>query len=447
MTYEEAIIYIDKANRFGSVLGLDRIKVLLKRLGNPEKDLKFIHVAGTNGKGSICTFITSILEAEGYCVGRYISPTLFDYRERIQVGGNYIDKTSLAEIITVISKACHDFLDEGLEHPTIFEIETAMSFIYFKKLACDFVVLEVGLGGRFDSTNVIPTSLISVIGAIGLDHTEILGNSLGAIAFEKAGIIKAAQPVVIYEQDREVVDVIIDQCLGMASEPVLTDWKQLSVLESTVDCQIFDYKQYHKLSIHLTGLFQINNAATAIEAVWQLIQLGYPISETAIFTGLRNAKWPGRFEVIHRKPLIIADGAHNPDGARALAASVQKYFKNKRVLLVMGVFKDKDYQEILEILSSQGDILIAYKPNHERGLSSNVLAAAAGRYFQQVYDKGDISNALNTALEFAAEDDVIIFFGSLSTISQICDIIHGTMGRIPGSKGHAFHACMKKQPE
>lgn len=423
MTYEEAMEYVEQTNRFGSVLGLERIKKLLDYLGNPEKDLKIIHVAGTNGKGSICTFIASILESSGYQVGRYISPALFEYRERIQINGDYIDKASVAEMITTISRVGQRFLEEGIEHPTIFEIETAMSFMYFQKRACDFVVLEVGLGGRFDSTNVIPTSLISVIGAIGLDHTDILGDSLGGIAFEKAGIIKACQPVVIYAQDQEAVDVIMAQCILKKSRPVLTEWEQLSVKESIIGSQTFDYKQHHNLEISLTGMHQVKNAATAIEVVGQLEVLGYPVDEGAMKSGLKSARWPGRFQIIHQKPTMIVDGAHNPDGAKALADCIKMFFKNKKVILVMGIFLDKDYRQILEIMSSCGEMLIAYKPNHQRGLSSEILAAKADNCFERVYDGADAHHAISIALDNASEEDVIITFGSLSTINEICDIM------------------------
>lgn len=425
MTYEEAIAYIDKMNRFGSVLGLDRIKKLLDYLGNPEEGLKIIHVAGTNGKGSICTFIASILESNGYKVGRYISPTLFDYRERIQINGSYIDKDSVAEMLTTISEICRRLLVEGSEHPTIFEIETAMSFMYFKKMACDFVVLEVGLGGRFDSTNVIASSLVSVIGAVGLDHTDILGDSLSAIAFEKAGIIKACQPVVIYDQEQEVLDIIMSQCIRKKSRPILTDWEQLGVRKSDVDGQIFDYKQYKEMEIHLAGLFQIKNAATAIEVIEQLREMGYPISETSIIAGLRKAKWPGRFQVIHRKPMIIVDGAHNPDGAKALTDCIKNYFIDKKVIFVMGVFSDKDYKGILEVIAPWAKILITYKPDNRRGLPSAVLAAKAKPYFSDIYDGIDVKNALSIALDHAEEENIIISLGSLSTICEICDIIQG----------------------
>jgi len=422
-TYEEAIAYIDKTSRFGSILGLDRIKKLLDSLGNPEKDLKFIHVAGTNGKGSICTFIASILESSGYRVGRYISPALFEYRERIQINGDYIDEASVTESMTTISRVCQRFLEEGIEHPTIFEIETAMSFMYFKKKACDFVVLEVGLGGRFDSTNAIASSLISVIGAIGLDHTDILGDSLGAIAFEKAGIIKACQPVVIYAQDQEAVDVIMAQCIRKKSKPALTDWEQLSVKESIIGRQTFDYKQHHNMEITLTGMHQVKNAATAIEVIEQLAFLGYTVDESAMKSGLKSARWPGRFQIIHQKPMMIVDGAHNPDGAKALADCIKMYFKNKKVILVMGVFLDKDYSQILEIMSSCGETLIVYKPNHQRGLSSEILAAEAEDYFEHVDDGVDVHHAISIAIDNASEEDVIISFGSLSTIGEICDIM------------------------
>ncbi len=423
MTYRETMDWIQQIGKSGIILGLDRMEELLNRLGRPEQDLKMIHVAGTNGKGSVCTFIAAILEAAGYKVGRYISPTLYDYRERIQINGIYIEPEALAEGMSEIREICEAMAAEGMEAPTVFEVETALGFWYFKKNGCDFVVLETGMGGRLDSTNAAAHPILSVITSISMDHMAQLGNTLSEIAFEKAGILKPGTPAVIGPQKPEAMAVLLEQCREKHISPEVGDWNRLTVKERRLfeARQIFDYKQYKNLTIHLGGTYQVENACIAIEAV-EALKLENPM-RTAIIQGLSRAKWPGRFQCLSREPLIFIDGAHNADGAAALRESVEAYFPEQRKILIMGVFADKDYRAILEEMHSVSKTLISFTPENIRGLDSAELKNAARPYFEQVIDAKTAGNALDIAKKQAKSGDVIIIFGSLSTISTFCDIL------------------------
>ena len=422
MTYEETMDWIQQIGKSGIVLGLERMEELLNRLGRPERALNIIHVAGTNGKGSVCTFIAAILEAAGYKVGRYISPTLYDYRERIQMNGAYIEPEVLTEGMSRIREICESMAADGLEVPTVFEVETALSFWYFKKKSCDFVVLETGMGGRLDSTNVVEHPVLSVITSISMDHMAQLGNTLSAIAFEKAGILKSGTPAVLASQKPEAMDVLLAQCREKNIPSAVVAWDQMVVRERRLFVhQTFDYKQYKGLSIHLDGTYQVENACLAIEAI-EALKLETPM-QRAITQGLSGARWPGRCQCLSKEPLIFIDGAHNPDGTAALRETIETYFPERRKILVMGVFADKDYEAILKEMHSVSEMLISFTPQNVRGLDSGDLKIAAQRYFDQAIDGKTGENALEIAKKQAGPEDVIIIFGSLSTISTFCDIL------------------------
>ena len=429
MTYEETLAWIHQMEQFGINLGLTRMEHLLERMERPERKLQIIHVAGTNGKGSVCTFVSAILQAAGYSVGRYISPTLFEYRERIQVDGEPIEKEALAKGMSIARSCCEAMAAEGLEVPTIFEIETAVGFWYFLEKGCDYVVLETGMGGRLDSTNVIEHPVLTVITSISMDHMAQLGDSLAAIASEKAGILKSGVPAVFYPQETESFDVLKRVCTEKGIEYVTADWDLLKINERTLSegesrleaTQIFDYKHYRNLTIHLAGTYQVKNACLAVEAM-EALDLKQ-VTETQIYEGLAAARWPGRFECLAKEPLIFIDGAHNPEGARSLKESIQTYFPNRHIRLIMGVFKDKDYGEILRIMSEVSDTLIAFTPDHPRGLKSDELCGLAQSYFKNVVDKKTAEEAMNYAKAESDADSMIVSFGSLSTIARICELV------------------------
>lgn len=434
MTYEEALDFIDKISVSGMKPGLERMVRLLDELAHPERACRIIHVAGTNGKGSVCTFIAAILQAAGYKVGRYISPTLYDYRERIQVNGQWIGKADVAACMAPVCEAAARLEADGVAEPTVFEAETAMAFIYFKKMNCDFVLLEAGMGGRMDATNVIGKPVLSVITAIGMDHMAYLGDTIAAIAREKGGIIKKGCPVVMDGSNEKAVQVLTDICRERGCPYRVMRPATLRLRASSLtEGQFFDYNEWPMLRTQMPGSYQTANAAVALEAVEQLrtmngdsranAGLRQCLTEDVIRKGIEAAWWPGRFEIIGRKPLIIADGAHNPDGARALAASIRQYLDGRRIILVMGVFADKDYGQMLLIMSEISDTLITFKPDQPRGLDAQKLADAAENDYDHIEAAISQSDAIQRALVLCGTEDVIISFGSLSTIAGLCDIL------------------------
>ena len=428
-TYEETMAWIEQIGKSGIHLGLERMNELLERMGHPERSLKIIHVAGTNGKGSVCTMIAAILKTAGYKVGRYISPTLYDYRERIQINGDYIEKEALTEGMSRIRQIYGEMERDGIELPTVFEAETALGFWYFKEKACDYVVLETGMGGRLDSTNVVEHPVLTVLTSISMDHMAQLGNTLTEIASEKAGILKNGVAAVVYPQQKEAMDVIervsrekniswtvVDtERLRVGARQIFEDGRGLKLQ------QTFDYKDYRDLNVYLGGTYQVKNACLAIEAV-EALALNRPL-EPLIREGLSEARWPGRFECLSKRPLMFVDGAHNPEGAVSLRETIRTWFPEKRCLLVMGVFADKDYPSILKAMAPVSDTFISFTPENARGLESERLAAAAEAFYANVLDGGTAEGALNLAGAWAGDGDIIIIFGSLSTISTICDII------------------------
>ena len=419
MNYEEALQYINQLNSKGIALGLERIEALLDRLGNPQKGQRFIHVAGTNGKGSVCAFLDSALREAGLRVGRYISPTLYDYRERIQIDGQYISKQAVASLLTTIQQACVQMERQGLEPPTVFEVETALAFLYFAEQHCDYVLLEVGMGGRLDSTNVITQPVLSVITPISLDHTRMLGDHLAAIAAEKGGIVKPHCPAVLGPQQPEAQAVLTARCQQCGIMPLQVDVNQIQKQQWSWQGQRFSYGRWSQLTIGLSGDYQRVNGAIAIEAL-QLLQKEEPaLTDEAIRAGLTKARWPGRFEIIGQAPLFVVDGAHNPAGAQALAQTLQEHFAGKRIWLLLGVFRDKDYQQIGAILSGCSQTVFCFQPQHERGLEAELLAAAVAPYFQQVQVAESAEQAVQQVLQRADREDVVVSCGSLSTIGAV----------------------------
>ena len=421
MTYEEAIAYIDEINnKKGSVYGLERVRELELRMGHPCADLKIVHVTGTNGKGSFCTFLAEILKAAGYMVGRFISPTILDYRERIQNDGCWISKNQVADYMTRIRKVCDEMMQEGFEQPTAFEIETVMAFLYFKEMCSDIVLLEVGMGGLGDSTNIIPAPVLSVITSISLDHTAFLGHTLAEIAEEKSGIIKG-NPALIYAQEPEVMDVVQKQCEKTGSPLTVVDFSKANVQTQTVDGQIFDFENLKGLNMKMLGAYQIYNACAAVKAAEVLEIL---LTEDAVRTGLLNARWPGRFELISTEPTVVVDGAHNPAGAKSLARSLEIFFEHRRKILIAGIFADKNYQEMLSVMSEVSDTIIVHRPRNARGLDAKMLAVTAQKYFRNVTICDSLLDAVDNARQQIHQpDDVIVSFGSLSTVKELYDIM------------------------
>lgn len=426
MDYNEALDYIHGTLKFGSKLGLHNIASLLELMGNPQKKLRFIHVAGTNGKGSTVAFISSILIEAGYKTGIFTSPYIERFTERICIDHEEIEGKDLARIMAMVKEKIEIMLARGENHPTEFEIVTAIAFQYYYEQNCQAVVLEVGLGGRYDSTNVIDTPLVSVITTISYDHMDILGDTLAKIAFEKAGIIKEKGDVVLYPQIPEVENVFRQVCREKGAKLHTADFSGLVVKEYGVEGQVFDINDpvfhslaYENLKISLMGEHQVRNAVLAVKTVGILVEKGFRIAPQSLRRGLENARWAGRLEVLCKEPLFIIDGAHNAEGAAILSHTLDKYFPDKKRILMVGVLRDKDYGSIVTDLARTAHAVIAITPNSERALPGRELADFIKYYCKNVIVNDTIEDAIGTSLEIAAKDDLICAFGSLYYIGYI----------------------------
>ena len=415
MDYREAREYIGSLEGRGMVFGLDTMHTLMQALGNPQDQLKFIHIAGTNGKGSVLAYLSTILKKAGYRTGTYCSPALFSYEEKIQVNGNMISKQMVAEGLTEIRNA----IEELQISPTVFEVETALAFWFFQREACEIVVLETGLGGDLDATNIVTTTICSVITSISFDHKNILGNTLKEIASHKAGIIKENIPVVLLKQSEEVEAVIQEKCNQMHSKLVKADGNDARIILATVRSQVIFYKKYEKLLTHLLGVFQADNIAVVIETIEVLRELGYFISDEQLRSGITNTRWRGRMERVSSCPLVFVDGAHNPDGAYKLKKSLEQYFAGDKYHLVIGVLADKDYPAMLEILLPKAKDVITITPQGKRALPAQTLKETVKRMmpFMNVKAASDLKEAWNMAVK--KEGEITVICGSLSFLGEL----------------------------
>lgn len=419
MDYQKARSYIDEAHRFGGEIGLEVITDFLERLGNPQDALRFIHIAGTNGKGSVGAYLEAVLKEAGYRTGRFISPTLYEYRERIQINGEYITEEDFGDLMDMVVPVMEEMEREGKHLPSPFEIETALSFLYYKEKECDLVLLECGMGGRTDATNVIKNTELAVITSISMDHMEYLGNSLGEIATQKAGIIKPGATVVTCQQHPEAEAAIKKACLTNHNLLAIGRVTDARILESDLEHQIFVWGG-RKITIHLAGSHQLENGVLALAGVQALIDRGYQISEQQIQDGFEKARWSGRFTVLRKNPYVVVDGAHNPDAARKLKTSIEMYFPGKRLIFLMGVLKDKQYDKIASILAPMAAQVITMEaPDNSRALSAGKLAETVKKYNEQVQEAKSLSDAVNRGMHLAGEEDVVIAFGSLSFTGEI----------------------------
>jgi len=425
MNYKEARVYLDEVSKYGSVLGLESMRELLRRLGDPQNELKFIHISGTNGKGSVLAYLSTILSGAGYRTGRYISPTLFSYRERIQVDGEYIERESLACHVTAIAAAAEDMQKAGLPSPTVFEIETALAFLYFKEKRCDIVTLEVGCGGLLDATNVITTTLMEVIASISMDHTDLLGDTLAKIAAQKAGIIKPDTMVVSAQQKSEAAQVIEDTCKEQHCTLQMVDESKISNVHYGAEGQTFSYKEWENVAISLAGSYQIKNAALALEGVEALRKLGYALSDQQVREGLLHTAWRGRFTTLRRDPTVIIDGAHNPAAALELKESLERYFPGKTLYFVMGMFKDKDYAQVIDLTAPLARHIITVEtPGNPRAMPARELAEAVGKVNPSVEWADSVAHGVEKALAMAGKEDAVIVFGSLSFLGEAADAVN-----------------------
>lgn len=370
MNYKESLEYIDSVSWKGSRPGLARITELLALLGNPEREVKCVHVGGTNGKGSFCAMLTSVLIKAGYSVGTFTSPYIETFCERIRLNGENITEDELAEVATYI----RPFADSMEDIPTWFELITAIGFEYFKRKKVDVVVLEVGMGGRLDATNVIQEPLLSVITGISLDHTEYLGNTIEAIAGEKAGIIKSGCPVLFGGENTAAERVTAAAAQEKGSAFFRTDHSALTTKSCSLDGSIFDYKNYEDVRLSLLGLYQPMNASNVIEAVEILREGGLDIPDEALYKGLFEAKWKGRFEKMCDEPLVFFDGGHNIEGAGAAVETVKRYFGGAGINILTGVMADKRYAEMAAIMAPVTRRVFTVAPDNHRALDAEEYA-------------------------------------------------------------------------
>jgi len=409
MTIEQTLEYIHSVKWTGSKPGLSRTRELLEKLGNPEKDLKFIHIAGTNGKGSTAAMLESILRAAGYKTGLYTSPYIRIFNERMQVGGEYISDMELIELTEII----RPFADTMEDAPTEFELITALAMLYFKRAGVDIVILEVGLGGELDSTNVIDTPELAIICAIGLDHTAELGGTIAEIASAKAGIIKEGGTVVIYGAEPAAVHVFEKKCAEVRAKLIKTDFKRLTVIGSALSGSVIDFGPYKSLIISLAGTYQPKNAALVITAVETLRFKGWRIRDDALKSGLLNVRWPGRFEQLRENPVVILDGAHNPHGVHEAAASLRKLYPKRKIVFLTGVMADKDAKTMMSELVPISKCFITVKPNNPRAMDADKLAGLLRLLGAQAEAAASIKTGVSAAMEKAGKDGVIAAVGSL----------------------------------
>jgi dihydrofolate synthase / folylpolyglutamate synthase len=436
--YIQALEWIHGLGRFGIRPGLGRVAALLEKLGNPHHRVRFVHVGGTNGKGSTAVMIASMLRAAGYRIGLYTSPYLLSFTNRMAVNGSDIDSGDLVELVDRIRPLVEEISsDDSLGEMTEFEVVTALALTYFAKKEVDLVVLEVGLGGRLDATNVI-TPLFSIITNISLEHTDVLGNTVEEIAFEKAGIIKQGKPLITAAEDQKVLAVLKSRCAELGSPfysvyPLQEDSADAgnnrpsaSLSEITEEGQFFSYRgfamQFERLFVPLRGLYQLSNAATALAAVELLAEEGFPVTEDALRSGLAATVWPGRLELLSSRPLLIMDGAHNPAAIEKLSAALPAYFTYRRLVLVIGMLADKDTEAMLKYILPLADTVIFTRPLLPRAADPGTIAAFAvsqlnfKKDHEVIYDHGE---ALDRALDLAGPDDAVLVTGSLYTVSDI----------------------------
>ncbi len=424
MTYKQAMEYVEEVSQYGSVLGLSSIERLLDYFHNPQQQLNCIHVAGTNGKGSTIAFLSAILMEGKYRVGRYVSPTISSYCERIQVNERPISQKKLATYMAQVKEACEYLVESGYSHPTIFEIETVIGFLYYGEQKCDIILLETGLGGRLDATNVIESPLVSVITSISMDHMAFLGDTIEAITREKAGIIKQGCPVVTWEQS-PVIDRVIKEEASQKNAPLYWCKKEeYKSYRQFKQKQAFTYGTYGKMEITLLGKHQVTNAILALKTVEVLGNQGYQVTETAIKQGFYRAKWFGRFTQIGKGPDVYIDGAHNVDAAWKLADAVADYCGGRRIIYVVGMLRDKECDKVLEITAPYASQIITITPpNQPRAMHAYELAQVAQCYHRSVTAADSLLEAVEMSYLLADKNHMILAFGSLTFLGAFSELI------------------------
>lgn len=459
MTEAEVWDYLEEIAKSGSILGLESMQGLMDELSNVQNSLRFIHVAGTNGKGSVCAMLSSILQQAGIRVGKYTSPAVFSRMEQYQVNGRNITIPEFAAVISDVRKACEQMIAKGRKQPTVFEVETAAAFLYFYRQKCQVVVLETGMGGETDATNIIRNPLVSVLTSISMDHMKFLGDDLAQIARIKAGIAKEGCPVVAVKPKQEAVQKIIEETC--AKKHAALTYSEVEKADNVRYCregdemrQCFTYTagicgttssirengllgNHGEIALSMLGSYQIENAACAIEVVGILQKSGINISENAVRTGLLQARWEGRFSVLCPKPLVVIDGAHNADAAKKLCQTLKRGFTNWKIIYIIGVLADKEHEEMLKIMLPLAWRVYTVTPRNPRAMDGRALAEEAGKYHRQVSYCPTVKDAVEQAFSDAVpgrlegeafsdagcEDTMILAFGSLSYLGELREMV------------------------
>lgn len=420
MNYNEALDYIHSVSNFFCRPGLERIGKLCEKIGNPQDSLKYVHVAGTNGKGSFCAMLASVLKEAGYKTGLYTSPYILDFKERIMVNGEMISEDSLCEITEYVKRAAESMSDK----PTEFELITAIAFEYFKRCKCDIVVLECGLGGRFDATNIIKESVLSVITGISIDHTSFLGDTIEKIAGEKSGIIKE-NGICLWCGDNEIAENIIFANAKKNNATFHTvDKSKLSIKSKELSGTVFDYGELKDINLKLLGSFQPLNAVNVINAIKLLNNSGLCIENEDIKIGISNTIWRARFEIICDNPLIIADGGHNAEGVSAATESIKLYFGDKRVNVVTGVMKDKDFEFIANKISKVAQKVFCITPDNARALAAKDYSDVFLHLGVESFVCDNVYNALSMAISSSLVDSLpVVCLGSLYMYKEVLEAV------------------------
>ncbi len=431
MLYEEAMEYMQNLTKFGMNFGLERISELLRRLGEPHRRIKVIHVGGTNGKGSTTAILASVLQSSGYRVGTFTSPHLHSYTERFRINGAEIDPNQVAKLITHLCPHIETMVQDGFEHPTEFEVSTALAFCYFAEEAVDYLVLEVGLGGSIDSTNVVHP-LLSLITNVTMDHMDYLGDTVSDIARVKAGIIKPGVPVVTASDNPEVLAIIQEICrakgctLIQVGQDVTWEYG-----EHSLRGQYFDYQgnkwRFTELWLPLLGQHQVVNAAAALAALEVLAGLGVHMEENALRDGLSKTVWPARLELLGGKPPVLIDGAHNYEGARSLRLALDTYFPERKIVMVLGMLGDKERFRVVAELAPRARKVIITKPNSPRAGDWQQLAAQAREFISDVDVVESIADAVLSGMKQTGVDDLVCITGSLYMVAEAREVVLGLL--------------------
>ena len=420
MDLPSAMQFIEDKNKLGIVPGLDNIRELLTRLGNPEKEVKCLHIGGTNGKGSIFAFLQDVLIEGGMSVGRYVSPTILTYLERFQINKENMPDTTFSYYVDIVKKQVEAMEADGLASPSAFEIETAIAFLYFKDMNVDVALIECGMGGALDATNVIDAPIASVFASITLDHMAFLGDTVEEIADNKSQIIKADSICISHPQSESVSKILKGRCEQVNTKYIEVDEEYINVVSEDASGSTFAYKNGEYV-ITLPGTFQIENACTAIEIAQEVFELDYELIARAI----KGTSWAGRFTKVNEQPLTIVDGAHNEKAWSVLNSSINKYFTNRQIIYIIGVLKDKEYDKMVDILKDTMSYAIAITPNTPRGLDKDILSDLLLVNGVPATTADSAEDAVTKAYAMAEPEDVVMICGSLSFLAEYINYDYG----------------------